>query len=69
MVGVREYHEEEKVYLSLYPSTGVKEKYEEYRDIDQRLTILAYNEAGCNSTGVDLIDVINWVKKNRPELL
>jgi len=34
-----------------------------------RLVINALNEGGCNSTKVDLVDVIAWVKVNKPELL
>lgn len=34
-----------------------------------RLVIGALNEGGYNSTQVDLLDVIAWVKENRPDLL
>jgi len=34
-----------------------------------RLVIKALNEGGCNCTLVDLIDVLRWVKENKPELL
>jgi hypothetical protein len=34
-----------------------------------RAVIKALNEGGCNSTEVDLLDVLSWVKANRPELL
>ena len=34
-----------------------------------RISIQAFNEGGCNSVAIDLIDVIVWVKKNMPELL
>ena len=34
-----------------------------------RWVIVAYNEGGCNLTKVDLLDVIDWVKENKPELL
>jgi membrane protease subunit (stomatin/prohibitin family) len=36
---------------------------------NHRLVIRAYNEGGYNCTTVDLIDVIEWVKKHRPDLL
>ena len=36
---------------------------------DGRLLILAENEGGYNHTYVDLVDVIEWVKANKPELL
>ena len=39
---------------------GVKEK---------RYVIVAHNEGGCNCTLVDLVDVLNYVKENLPELL
>ena len=34
-----------------------------------RLVVLAVNEGGQNSTAVDLLDLIEWLKKNRQELL
>ena len=34
-----------------------------------RVIIIAYNEGGYNKTEVDLLDVIEWVKENKPELL
>ena len=34
-----------------------------------RLVLVAYNEAGCNCVYVDLLDVIDFVKKEMPELL
>lgn len=34
-----------------------------------REVIVAYNEGGCDLTQVDLLDLIDWLKKNRPELL
>lgn len=37
--------------------------------IDERFVIRAWNEAGHNQTEVDLIDVLNYVKTNMPELL
>lgn len=36
---------------------------------DRRLIVIAFNEGGDNQTWVDLVDIIDWVKKNRPELL
>jgi hypothetical protein len=55
MDGVREYGEEYSVEL-------------EERD-NGRLVISAFCEGGYNGTTVDLLDVIAWVKRNRPELL
>ena len=52
--GVREYSEGYEVKL------GVE---------DGRPVLVAINEGGYNSTAVDLVDVIAWVRANRPELL
>jgi hypothetical protein len=54
MIGVREYSEEMRVRLDI---------------VGDRLVIYALNECGFNSTKVDLLDVLAWVKANRPELL
>jgi len=34
-----------------------------------RLVIVALNEGGFNGTSVDLLDVLQWVRVNQPELL
>jgi hypothetical protein len=34
-----------------------------------RLVIKAMNEAGNNCTEVDLLEVLSWVKANRPDLM
>lgn len=34
-----------------------------------RVVVQAFNEAGYNFTLVDLLDVIAWVRLNKPELL
>lgn len=34
-----------------------------------RPVILALNECGHNCVEVDLLDVIEWIKENKPELL
>jgi YD repeat-containing protein len=52
---------------------GVKE-YDEGMDVKLyfvgcRPTILALNEAGHNSTRVDLIQLLEWVQINMPELM
>lgn len=57
MVGVKEYCEDLDVVLT----TAYSDR--------ERLVIKAYNEAGYNSTEVDLVDVILWLRKNRPELM
>ena len=54
MENVREYNEEFEVKLS--PENG-------------RLCIIAINEAGFKSTRVDLLDLLDWLHSNLPELL
>jgi hypothetical protein len=54
---------------------GVREYYEgfnveiEKQEGNSRWVVVALNEGGYNSTAVDLIDLINWVSANKPELL
>jgi hypothetical protein len=55
MEGVREYIEVEPVKL-VYNNAG-------------HLVVQAINEGGYNSTEVDLLQLIQWLKTNRPELL
>ncbi len=63
MEGVREYAEEYPVKLGL-------EEPSEYNKLkENRITVLASNEGGCNGVGIDLLDLIDWIKKNKPELL
>lgn len=66
MDGVTEYAENYEVYLQeadpdqhLIPKANAK----------GRLVIVAHNEGRNNRTEVDLLQLIEWVKKNRPELL
>ncbi len=35
----------------------------------KRWVVLAFNNSGHNCTKVDLLDLIAWLKKNKPELL
>jgi hypothetical protein len=54
--------------------TGVREYAEEYpvelREVEEgRLVIQAWNESRHNFTQVDLLDLIAWLKKHKPELL
>lgn len=53
MQGVREYCEGMEVALVHY----------------ERLVVKARNEAGFNCTQVDLLDLLAWVRKHRPELM
>ena len=53
MEGVREYCEE--MAVELVKGYGV-----------ERLVVRALNEAGCNATEVDLLDLLEWVAKNMP---
>jgi hypothetical protein len=55
MEGVREYAEGRAVVIA--------------ETADGRPTVVAENEAGHNNTQVDLIDLLAWVRANRPELL
>jgi hypothetical protein len=55
MDGVREYTEHYAVKLDRIGSSW-------------RLVIRAFNEGGMNCTSVDLLDVLKWVKANRPDL-
>ncbi len=59
MDGVREYAENMDVELV----TDERES----GDPD-RLLVYALNEGGHNCTLVDLLDLLKWVKTNRPEL-
>jgi hypothetical protein len=54
MEGVTEYSEGMKVGL-------IKNK--------NRYVIQAFNEGGFNDTQVDLFQLLNWLKKNRPDLI
>ena len=59
-VGVREYSEGEPVLIKKYEYDG---------EGKNRLVVVGINECGCNSTHVDLLDILVWVKKYRPDLL
>ncbi len=69
MVGVTEYCENIPVYLT--DTTGI---YEYLVDKSEwagngRLVIKAINEGGYNSTQIDVLELIQWLKDNRPDLL
>ena len=36
---------------------------------EQRIIVRAYNECGHCCTEIDLLDLIAWIKKNKPNLL
>ena len=57
MIKIREYDEEMDVEIK------------EGNRYNNRLVIKAYTEGGYRATIVDLLDVIKWVKENKPELL
>lgn len=38
-------------------------------EVEDRLAIEAWNEGGNSNTQVDLLDVLEWVRENHPELL
>lgn len=54
MEGVREYGEGMPVALEYHKN---------------RLTILALNDGGLDSTAVDLLDLLAWLRTNRPDLM
>lgn len=62
---IREYAEEMKVTIADWQAIDNDSK----PIGEKRLVITALNEGGYNGTDVDLIDVVEWVKINMPELL
>lgn len=60
MTGVREHGEGYDVEL--------RDQFTSTRG-EPRLCVLARNEGGYNSTAVDLLDLIQWLRENKPELL
>jgi len=71
---IREYAEEypveirqlEPEYGEKYKSTLTPNVYESYKN--KRWVVIAKNEGGYNCTEVDLLDLLNFVKKQMPEL-
>ncbi len=59
MPGVREYGDEFPVEL-LQNING---------EPTDRWILHAFNEGGCCATYVDLFDLLNWLRENRPDLL
>lgn len=64
MKGVREYNEREgDPILEVVAPT-------EWNRLDSaRLCVVAMNEGGHNKTVVDVVDLIQWIRSNRPGLL
>ena len=69
MNGVTEYAEGYEVQLVETTGTYVGDKPETEWPGRGRLAIKALNEAGHNCTEVDLLEVLAWVKANRPDLM
>lgn len=67
MTAIREYGEGRMVTV-VNSIIGENEFHYSGKD-EERLVVCARNEGGYNGTVVDLLDVINWVKANRPDLL
>jgi hypothetical protein len=62
---IREYAEEGPVTIVLKHPHPIKPPHLS----PKRWCIIAKNECGYNCTIVDLLDVIVWVKENKPKLL
>ena len=56
LAGVREYEEEDDVLIK--PQQG-----------GSRLCVYAFVQRGTVATAVDLMDLLAWIKKNKPELI
>ncbi len=69
MTGVTEYAEGYDVRLIETTGTYSIGKTEQEWTGRGRLAIRALNEAGYNCTEVDLLELLAWVKANRPDLL
>ena len=67
MDGVTEYAEGYGVRL--VETTGADAGLGKPHEGAGRLAIKAFNEAGCNCTEVDLLELLAWVKANRPDLM
>ena len=63
MKGVQEYAEEMTVYL--IQTEGLYKT----KEGAGRYVIKALNECGCNSTEVDVLQLIQWLKENKPEYI
>ena len=73
--GVNEYSEEMEVKIEqltkregeCFENVTSRDTYKAH--MNERWVVVARNEAGYNCTQVDLLQLIEWVKKNKPELL
>lgn len=70
VVPIREYSEGMPVTMGevVLDTYGVKQ-FPHMKIGDRRLVVVAANEGGYNCTQVDLLDVLEWVGANRPDLL
>ena len=68
MAGVREYREQYPMTLVLVSPRKILE-YGPPPTEGPRWCVQALNEDGHNSTAIDLLDLIRWLRENRPELL
>ena len=63
MIGVQEYCDD--MLVQLVETVGLY-KSEEGKG---RMVIKAFNEGGFNSTEVDLLHLLKWLKVNKPDIL
>lgn len=69
MHGVREYCEQYPVALLLVPPDSKMPEYGPSPTEGPRWCVRALNESGENSTSIDLLDLIRWLRAHRPDLL
>lgn len=67
MKGVREYAENDDVEL-LEPNDEQRSRWAPSPGSD-RYVIRAWNEGGHNCVEIDVLDLVAWLKKHRPDLL
>jgi hypothetical protein len=69
MDGVKEYAE--GMIVELTQTTGIYESAipKEQRDGYGRWVIRAKNEGGYNCTEVDVFQLVQWLKSNRPDMI
>lgn len=69
MAGVREYAEQYPVELELVAPNPLVPEYGPPATEGARWCVLAWNEARHNATRVDVLDLLAWLRENRPDLL